>query len=264
VDRVLPHEGLAGEDLAPLPEPGGPVDVAVNLHGRGPESHRALLGLRPRRLMAFCHPDVPESAEMPAWRPGEHEVRRWCRLLCEHGVPADAGDLRIPPPPGPPPGGAAGATLLHPGAASPARRWPPPRWAAVARAERSAGREVIVTGSGSETALVDEVVRLAGLPPSAGRAGAGDVLWLARAVSAAGLVVCGDTGVAHLATAMGTPSVVLFGPVSPALWGPPEPSRHLSIWKGRSGDPHGGAPDPGLLDISVDDVLRTVALAGRR
>jgi ADP-heptose:LPS heptosyltransferase len=49
-------------------------------------------------------------------------------------------------------------------------------------------------------------------------------------------VICGDTGVAHLATAYGTPSVVLFGPMPPALWGPPpERRQHLVLWRGTGG-----------------------------
>jgi ADP-heptose:LPS heptosyltransferase len=78
-------------------------------------------------------------------------------------------------------------------------------------------------------------------------------------VAAAGRVVCGDTGVAHLATAVGTPSVVLFGPSSPALWGPPaERHWHRALWAGTSGDPHGRLPDPGLLAITVDQVLEAL------
>src|SRR5581483_1949154 len=70
----------------------------------------------------------------------------------------------------------------------------------------------------------------------------------------------GDTGVAHLATAFGVPSVILFGPIPPAEWGPP-PDRpwHRALWAGRRGDPHGDAPDPGLLALRVDDVLGALA-----
>ena len=62
--------------------------------------------------------------------------------------------------------------------------------------------------------------------------------------------------------AYGVPSVTLFGPVSPALWGPPAgAARHLALWKGtgsRPGDPHGHRVDPRLLRIGVSDVLAAV------
>jgi ADP-heptose:LPS heptosyltransferase len=80
-------------------------------------------------------------------------------------------------------------------------------------------------------------------------------------VATASLVVCGDTGVAHLATAYATPSVVLFGPTPPAYWGPPDRPWHRSLWTGGTGDPHGDAPDPGLLEIAVDDVVAAAAEA---
>jgi len=47
--------------LAPLPDALAEPELAVNLHGSGPESHRVLTALRPRRLLAFAHPDVPET-----------------------------------------------------------------------------------------------------------------------------------------------------------------------------------------------------------
>jgi len=85
------------------------------------------------------------------------------------------------------------------------------------------------------------------------------VLALGRLVAAADRVVCCDTGVAHLATALGTPSVVLFGPTSPALWGPPaDRPWHRALWAGGSGDPHGQLPDPGLLAIAADQVLEAL------
>jgi ADP-heptose:LPS heptosyltransferase len=46
--------------------------------------------------------------------------------------------------------------------------------------------------------------------------------------------VCGDTGPAHLARAVGTPVLSLFGPTSPVRWGPPAPGRALSLGLGCS------------------------------
>jgi ADP-heptose:LPS heptosyltransferase len=239
--------------LAPLPPALHGADVAVNLHGRGPQSHAVLLAARPRRMIAFAH-EVVWPSEDHVWRAGEHEVARWCRLLAESGITADPGDLRIAPPPVAAPEAARGATLLHPGAASGARRWPAERWAAVAHAELAAGRRVAITGSAGERGLACAVAAGAGLPDEAVLAGRTSLLELAAAVAGAARVACGDTGVAHLATALGTPSVVLFGPTPPGEWGPPPGGPHVALWAGRRGDPHADAPDPGLLAIRPDEV----------
>jgi ADP-heptose:LPS heptosyltransferase len=75
-------------------------------------------------------------------------------------------------------------------------------------------------------------------------------------VAAARIVVCDDTGVAHLASNYRTPSVVLFGPVSPTVWGPPLHPRHRVIFHGDgTGNPHGTEPDAALLRITVREVL---------
>jgi ADP-heptose:LPS heptosyltransferase len=255
VDQVVPARGLA-----PLTGPAGP-DVAVNLHGRGPESHRLLRALRPRRLVAFRSAEAGH-AEGPDWRPEEYEVARWCRMLAAHGIPSDPADLALPPPPTTRPG----HVVVHPGAAHPRRRWPAERFAAVARGLAEAGGDVVVTGSAAEEQLAGRVAAAAGLPADAVLAGRTDAGELAGIVAAARLVVCGDTGVAHLASAFGTPSVLLFGPVSPAEWGPP-PGRpaHVVLWHGPGTDDGTGAVDPALRTIAVAEVLEAAAglLGGR-
>jgi len=267
VDEVLPYAvpaagdwpPLPGQDRGgpwpPLPWPGGPPDLTVNLHGRGPQSHQALLELRPRRLWGFAHSSFPEVGG-PAWPDDEHEVARWCGLLRHHGVRADPDDLALPRPPGrasPRPG----AVVVHPGAAFPARRWPAERFAAVAAALHRAGHQVVVTGSAAERDLAVTVAEPAGLDREDVLAARTDVLDLAALVATAALVVCGDTGVGHLATAYGTPSVLLFGPTPPTGWGPP-PSRrqHAVLWHGTGPtDSRDDRPSPALLAVPVAEVL---------
>ncbi|MGR6967138.1 glycosyltransferase family 9 protein [Geodermatophilus sp. URMC 61] len=251
VDEVLP-----ARELEPLDWSGPPPELAVDLHGKGPASHVVVADLRPDRLLTFDSPGYPG----PTWYPDEHEVRRWCRLVSE-GLGVDAGpdalDLAVPPVPSPAP---AGVALVHPGAAFPGRRWPAGRFAAVARNLAAAGLDVRITGGPAEVSVAREVAEGAGLGEGAVLAGRTTTLELAAVVAGARVVVSGDTGMAHLATAYRRPSVVLFGPVSPALWGPPvragkRGTLHVVLWHGDgTGDPWGTELDPALARISVDEV----------
>jgi ADP-heptose:LPS heptosyltransferase len=241
--------------FTPLPESLEHADVAVNLHGSGPQSHAMLLAAKPRRLIAYRNDEAGVAG--PAFDERDHEVVRWCRLLDEHGIAADPTNLQLVSPVDGLPADVRGATIIHPGAASPSRRWPEERFAAVARAERARGRRVLVTGGAREVVLACRVGKLAGLAPDDILAGRTDLVELTSLVAEAGRVVSGDTGVAHLATAVGTPSVILFGPTSPDRWGPSPGlrERHRVLWTGGHGDPHAQTPDPGLLEIDVADVL---------
>jgi len=257
VDEVLPctsPQQVAGR----FPQP---VDVAVNLHGRGPASHHALDGLRARRRVGVAGPpgwDGPDhDATLARHR---HERELWCAVLAAHRIPADPTDLRLPPPPP-----TARVVVVHPGAAYGAKRWPAARFAAVAR---TVDRQVpvVVTGTAGELPLARRVGALAGLPVARVLAGRTDLPQLCALVGSAAAVVCGDTGVAHLASAYATPSVVLFGPVPADRWGPP-PGPHVALERplARRGDPFASTPDPALTAIGVDEVraaLRRVAGIG--
>lgn len=268
VDAVLPASGV--RRLEPLDPAlvaevvGGAPDVAVNLHGRGPQSHGVLAATGPGRLLAFACEGFPDG---PAWDEDEHEVERWCRLVRETtGAASGPADLRLDLRAVPRPDGATrpddGAVVLHPGAASGSRRWPAHRWAHLADRLVADGRRVVVTGGPDEVELAESTVL--GLPPDRAVVTAGrlDLPGLADVVARAALVVCGDTGVAHVATAAGTPSVLLFGPTPPHRWGPAtDVERHRVLYRGapdRPGDPHGDEPDPALVAISLDEVHAAV------
>jgi ADP-heptose:LPS heptosyltransferase len=244
VDRLIP----TGE-LEPVAWTGPPPEIGIDLHGNGPASRRLVEALAPQRVVGFGL-----DPANPAWDPDEHERARWCRLIASaFGATPDPDAVLLPPPAVPSP--RPGAVLIHPGAASGARRWPAERFAAVAHSLIGDGYEVAVTGSAGERALAERVAREAGLPAAAVLAGETDLAELAALAAAAALVVCGDTGMAHLASAFATPSVLLFGPTPPSRWGPP-PGPHTVLWHGNGvGNPHAEAPDPALLRISVDEVL---------
>lgn len=246
IDRLLPTSGLS--ELGPAHRP----DLAVNLHGRGPDSIDILLGSDAAKLITHRHPLRPEVAG-PDWQDDLHEVRRWCRMLELAGVSADPDDLRLSPPTLAP--SVSGAIVIHPGAAFPARRWPAERFGAVARQLGESGHPIVVTGTRAEKPIAEAVISSGDLPASSNLCGEFDLVQLAASISSARLLISGDTGVAHLASAYGTPSVVLFGPTPPSRWGPPPDGPHTVLWRGSTGDPHADRPDAGLLRIAAAEVV---------
>ncbi|NKY87375.1 glycosyltransferase family 9 protein [Nocardia veterana] len=251
VDRLLPTAGLGA-----LRWDGEPPDLAINLHGSGPQSIADLIATRPRRLLTHRHPAFP-AIDGPAWQPDTHEVVRWCRLLGSAAIAADPTALGIRPP-----GTDAAATghiVVHAGGSSPARRWPAERFAIVAARLRRAGYRIVLTGDAGEVETATAVADAAGLSPDSVLAGRQSLTELTGTVARAALLISGDTGIGHLATAVGTPSVLIFGPNPPAWWGPPRDPAHIALWAGRIGDPHAPRPDPGLLLIEPDQVLAAAA-----
>lgn len=275
VDEVVPAAGL--DPLVLPPELAGGGHIAVNLHGRGPQSHAVLAATRPSRLVGFAADGFPDG---PVWRADEHEVDRWCRLVTWAGGACGREDLRLTLPEAStaqagasaPDDREAAPVLLHPGAASGSRRWPADRWSAVAAALASEGRHVIVTGGPDEVDLAARVVtdaqsQLRSESPAAEhvetRAGTLTIPALADLVAHAALLICGDTGVAHLATALGTPSVLLFGPTPPQHWGPAiDEDIHAVLWHGdrtHPGNPHATGTDPALAAVTVHEALATAS-----
>jgi ADP-heptose:LPS heptosyltransferase len=253
IDRLLPVNGLG--ELAAMSQSAvisESPDVAVNLHGAGPESIRDLLATGARRLITHRHAQYP-SVTGPTWSQETHEVERWTRLLSAEGIPGDPTDLRLARPVQAPV--ATDAVIVHPGASAEARRWPVGRYAEVARGLAADGHLVVITGSAGERTRCLAVAQSAQLSPSCVLAGALDLAGLAAVVAAARLVISGDTGIAHLASAYQTPSVVLFGPTSPSRWGPPADGPFTVIWRGVTGDPHSRWVHPALLEIGSDEVL---------
>jgi len=105
------------------------------------------------------------------------------------------------------------ALLLAPGARHATKRWDPAGFAEVGRTFRAAtGGPVAVVGSAAEDGLCREVA--AGIPDAAVLTGVEDLAVLGAAVARARVMVVNDSGLLHLAEAVGTPVLALFGPTS--------------------------------------------------
>jgi len=107
-----------------------------------------------------------------------------------------------------------------PGAVGPSKRWPASYFAETARRLAAQGFSVIVLGGPGETSLAAEI-----------GAGQGHVRDLTGAdlrnailgLAAADVAVSNDSGLLHVAAALGTPSIGIFGPTSPWHWAPLNP-----------------------------------------
>jgi ADP-heptose:LPS heptosyltransferase len=249
-------DGLtAALELAELADAPRGAEVAIDLHGNGPGSRALLEHTGAQRIVSY-------HGGRHLWRADEHEVARWCRLVGEaFGVeppwPRLAGSMPVPAALA----GSAGRTVVHPGAKAGSRRWPARRYAEVAERLREAGHAVVVTAGPGEERLAADVAAPAGVDTLTG-IGLAELL---AVVAHARVVVCADTGIAHVASLFATPSVVLFGPVPPSEWGPPPDGPHQVLWPtaGHRGDPHGDRLDPVLRRITADDVVGAVVALER-
>jgi len=150
--------------------------------------------------------------------------------------------------------------ILHPGANWFHKRWPPQRFAALGdRLVESQRVSVLVTGGPADLALAEQITRTMRQPATV-LAGGTTLRQLAALLEQAALVVSNDTGVLHVAAALGRPLVALYGPTSPALTGPLGEPQRITILHHPDCCPHipcyqpESPPHPGMQAITVDEV----------
>ncbi len=215
--RALPFSPREPRTLAPLlAEPA--FDLAVV---PGDNRHAWLAAAMGARHVVAHAGDVPATKNwfVDDARPIRAAPATWGELVCDLVDGADPppfarGDWPAPPAAPLPTAPAAPYCVLHVGASTPLKRWPPERWAALAEALAAKGLAVVWSGGRGEEALV------AACDPAgrhASTAGTLDLAQLWRLVAGAALLVSADTGVAHLGRAAFAPTITLFGPGSMTL-----------------------------------------------
>src|SRR5262249_38164906 len=117
---------------------------------------------------------------------------------------------------------------ISPGSIWGTKRWTPEGFAAVARAASGLGLRPVLVGSPDEEALGRAIADLAGgsLPVLAGKTGLRELVALLARSKA---LVVNDSGPGHVASAVGTPVVAIFGPTVPAFGYTPFGSRNLIV-----------------------------------
>ncbi len=242
LDRVVPWaRGRPVGELARALKADGPVTTYVDLQHK---VRTAVLGRRlgaPRRL-AFRRRTLTGGLAAlvgrDAVRQGRHATRLYLDALELLGVDPPRGKGALTPAVALPEaardaGARAVAALgrrpvvaVAPGATWATKRWDPARFAAVARhlAEARGAALVLVGGPGDGPALEACRAAVAFDLDASDR----DLPGLAGVLAATDVLVAGDTGLAHLASAVGAPVVSVFGPTAPSRWAPAG-SRVLSL-----------------------------------
>jgi len=157
--------------------------------------------------------------------------------------------------------------VIHPGAGSPQKIWPPERMAEIARWASRWGYFPVVVEGPADGAPCSAFLKALGIPflhlkhPP--------LRFLCAIISQGRFFLGNDSGISHLAAASGCPTLVLFGPTDPVLWSPRGVSVRW-IWKRAECAPCSGERRRGcrrckaMEAISVEDVKEgLLALLGR-
>jgi ADP-heptose:LPS heptosyltransferase len=247
VDDLLPFPGFPG-----YPEQEGAIapfldflrgareqrfDLAIQLHGSGELTNRIVALLGAKRVAGFV-PKASNGDFLP-WPEKENEVRRYLLLMQHLGVASKGEHLELPLtwtdwelweelaerhrlPPG-------AFVCIHPGARLRSRRWPAARFAALGGALAHDGWTVAITGSAAEAQLTAGIA--AQIPGAVDLTGETTLGSLAALLAKSALLVCNDTGVSHVAAAVGVPSVVVASGSDVRRWRPLDERLHPVVWQ---------------------------------
>ena len=215
-------------------------DLAIQMHGSGRTSNRLILALGAKMTAGYFEGNSEDALMFAAPYPNDQpEVYRNLGLARLLQCPADDATLEFPLYAS---DYAEAAVLLphtqdaghprigiHAGARPPARRWPASYFASLADGLAHLwDAQIILTGNTDELSIVRSVeehmvarpVNLTGKTSLGG---------LAAIIAGLDLFISNDTGPAHIANALGTPSITIFGPADYRRWAPLNQSLHRVV-----------------------------------
>jgi ADP-heptose:LPS heptosyltransferase len=239
--------GSAGEQARFLREQQAyGYDLMIQMHGSGKTSNKLLEELKGTVSLGYYEGERPAYLQIAAPYPhDQHEIWRNLRLVALLGCTELDPRLEFPLSES---DYTEAETLLtefssmlstmekrgpligiHPGSRSPARRWPGEYFATVAdRLAREWNARIVLTGGADEQETVSAVLTCMNMPALnlAGRTSLGG---LAALINKFTLFISNDTGPAHMACAVDSASITLFGPAEYQRWAPLDRSLHRVI-----------------------------------
>jgi len=284
LSRVLisPRHELSEDAIAALPEVGTFLgrlrstryDAVLELQGLIKSAIFARLARSPRKI-GFRGGKEPAAAwvlsePLAAYDPERHALERYLDILeplgvmrparPEFGLEPDDEHLALARQALGGHGQGRPLVVLHPVAKWESKLWPVGHWVELARLLAGQGLDLVLTGGQADRALTAAIAQRSGAPVL-DLAGRTELKVLAGVLRLADLAVCTDTGVMHLAAALETPVVALFGPTSPGRTGP-WGSGHTVLRLGLECSPcfRRACPDPRCLTgLSPGAVAAAVA-----
>lgn len=219
-------------------------DLVLQMQGSGTHTNdccfllngRITAGLRAAGVWA------PDEKLFPLMTESEHEILRLLKIVHALGIPIDGTALEFPV--SAEEYAKAGMIMdqlqlepgkyicIHPGARDPRRRWSAANFAAMGDALAAMGYTILLTGAEEERALTQAVAAQMRCPATdlvahAGQTGIGE---MAALIHRSQLLLSNDTGVSHIAAALGVPSVIIFSNYSdPGRWAPLNDQLHTAV-----------------------------------
>lgn len=222
-------------------------DLALQLHGSGSFINSFVMLLGARQTAGFFPAtfSCPDPQTFFPYPDHEPEIWRNLRLLEGLGISLQGDHLEFPLDSADwlewkticaTHGLAAHSYIcLHPGASVSARRWGYEAFAAVGDALAAQGWQIVLTGTTAELELTQAVAQTMRFP-AINLAGCTSLGAIAALLKQSRLLICNDTGVSHLATALSVPSVVIFSDSDPHRWAPLDRKLHRIIQRSVGGD----------------------------
>lgn len=216
-------------------------DLALQMHGSGSISNpfTVLLGAKQNAGFYLSGQYCPDSGYFLEWTNPMSEVRRYLGFISFLGVPTqgEAIDFLLYPDDRQQTRELLSVhrcnpqeqyVCLHPGASNFEKCWSLQGFIDVINQIGNLGVQIVLTGTEAEFPLAQAIVATVAFP-IINLAGLTNLGTLAALYANASLVICNDTGVSHLAAAVGVPSVVIFSNSDPVRWAPLNQDRHRVI-----------------------------------
>jgi ADP-heptose:LPS heptosyltransferase len=213
-------------------------DMVIQMQGNGTIVNHLLQTFGARYVAGFSPGQEPLTDRlffMPYPNKG-HEISRHLELMTFLGIPSTGTDLEFPINKQDEsdfhklklPVSRGCYVVIHPGSRGTWRQWPPLYFASLGDYCLKSGFQVVLTGTKEEIPIINEVVKLMKYPPivAAGKTTIGTVAVL---IDQAYALIANCTGVSHLASALGTQSVIISMDGETERWAPLDKSLHATI-----------------------------------